>query len=241
MKRKIFTLLECGLPGEARSAKCSITFTLIELLAVIAIIAILVALLLPALQLAKKSANGIACAGNMKQIGVSCQNYAFDYDDYLPPCRIDPGYAPGYWRDETWKQMILLYLGNGKSFMDPEHSEMAFGGAGRPASNYRYSLYMGALGTDAWMYPFEPRYGTKLLRRFSAPEKVVTLIDGYGSDVYTFPFFGYNYDVLVDIRRHGTNENYLFVDSHVEQRKFITFLSSPNQFDFMWKAPFLYK
>ena len=109
----------------------------------------------------------------------------------------------------------------------------------QPASNYRYSIYMGAVGAGAWEYPIAPRMIPKLLRRFPEPEKVVTLIDGYGSDVYAYPFFGSNYATLVDLMRHNAVENYLFVDGHVKQRKLVTFSASPNQFK-LEATPYLY-
>ncbi|MFW6039236.1 MAG: type II secretion system protein [bacterium] len=55
-------------------------FTLVELLVVISIIALLIAILLPALSAARETAQAIACASQLRQVGLGQMMYADDHD-----------------------------------------------------------------------------------------------------------------------------------------------------------------
>ena len=86
-------------------------FTLVELLVVIGIIAVLIAILLPALQSARRQAAMVQCQSNMKQIAMAIIMYADANKGLLPPATVsdnaasDAAFPDGWW----WPNELVRY------------------------------------------------------------------------------------------------------------------------------------
>ncbi len=126
-----------------------LAFTLIELLVVIAIIAILIAMLLPALNDAKESAQRVSCGSNLHQASIALESYTLDQDGEEYP-RGDWGAFEGF----NWAGNVLPYFENTDSMLLCPSSPIRtisnwvpsyFGGGSSFSIGYHYMAGYGCL------------------------------------------------------------------------------------------------
>ena len=155
-------------------------FTLIELLVVIAILSILAALLLPAIQKAKKASTRAVCAGHLSQLGRAFATYMSEYGGAWPQYGgvIQFGWGKGAgWMDKLFPYVDSNATGQGKSYPECAFSPRIAvfqcpGDTMREGGNRNLSSYIlnSRLSLDSSTQRFD-------LQRLKYPTKVVVLYD----------------------------------------------------------------
>jgi len=118
---------------------CGGGFTLVELLVVIAIIGILVALLLPAIQVAREAARRSQCANNLRQISLAMHNHHDSKKAFPPGVALpgDKGFVNSLGSFSNWGLEILPYAEDSalRSIYDPN---VAMSGGSNPDIQRRH-------------------------------------------------------------------------------------------------------
>ena len=215
-----------------------VPFTLIELLVVIAIIAILAALLLPALQQARKRGQMTSCTSNMKQVGQYVQLYLQDYQNMPLDCNavgsslkagvpfiLNKLYGPykKLPKGTDWNANQNRMIMTNTPFICPDMHE-------NPAATGLYSISFTS-ATMSWVemvnqslteldYPSfngRPRYDVQKCKK---PQRLLLFADAtskYDAGLYDEQRFIYGAaQCAVSFRHPSFNCNCLMGDGHVE-------------------------
>ena len=215
-----------GVVVRAPRTRTAAGFTLVELLVVIGIIALLISILMPVLNSARKKAQAVQCASNLRQIYMACAMFATENKGHLPRSYLvgELSSNPDFRRVNAWSQKAAGAAGHadldddmgaifrqipGKGtrenlLMCPgDTGERLFGHATDPnyPRNYSYSFNF-LIGPRRDDPPGPPRLGLRLSRVQKSADKIMIYEELAPND--TWCIMGRSVDDFPS-GRHGDN------------------------------------
>ncbi len=204
-------------------------FTLVELLVVVAIIAILMAILLPALSLAREKARSTKCMVNTRNLAQALQEYTLNWDGYMTVQHDDSNPANILWVNE-----LRPYLKNLEVYWCPSGPKAAMWD-GVP---FKHSTRLFTYGLNNWGFyqclrpelkkdfnrgigsidEYNKQIWRKKIARIKNAAEMIAFLDSNCDMVWDT-----NVDPYVDVSRgegpgyrHRMGANLVFVDGHSE-------------------------
>jgi prepilin-type processing-associated H-X9-DG protein len=192
-------------------------------LVVIAIIAILAAILFPVFAKAREKARQSSCQSNLKQIGVAIMQYAQDYDERLPACRLQDNWANPYDNNNLqtmdWRAAIQPYIKSLQVLACPSNTgtdKSGSNGGGRSGGFFHhYAMPTSGGGNQTNGFSYNVGYSASLAA-ISAPAQTLQAVetvsqgnpDIYGGNARNDKF-----------TKHSDMGNFLYCDGHVKAQK----------------------
>ncbi len=199
-------------------------FTLIELLVVISIISILIAILLPGLSAARKSARALQCSNHLRQFGLGGSQYYMTYKDILPFIWGSASYktnsyaADHWWRNKDFRDLLNVPEYTSTALLTGRTSKTSWQILFCPSDNDwasvdrgsdRYTSYAGNTGTGGRYFT---GYNFRKFAEYTQPSKALWFSEwGVGINAYIRPDQPEN---TLEYR-HNDRLNVLFLDGHV--------------------------